>query len=263
MKIDVNPDWWKTLFDEVYLKTDARSVCNDEVTCREVDAVCALLPLQSDHAILDLCGGQGRHSLELARRGFNRCTVLDYSESLLAHGRSVAQQAGFQVNFVQGDAAATGLPEASYDHVLILGNSMGYMSESVDDLRIISEAKRVLKPEGCLLVDVTDGSVVREKFNPNAWHEIDDKIIVCRQRQLEENYIRAREVILCKEQGLMRDQNYAIRLYSPEMLEILVEKAGFEKIALQQGFSAHDKEGDYGFMNHRLLLTAKKRGGGC
>ncbi|NIQ12680.1 MAG: class I SAM-dependent methyltransferase, partial [Gammaproteobacteria bacterium] len=226
MKIDVNPDWWKTLFDEVYLKTDARSVCDDEVTCREVDAVCALLPLDNEDAILDLCGGQGRHSLELARRGFNNCTVLDYSESLLEHGRLVAQQAKCQVNFVQGDAAATGLPARSYDHVLILGNSMGYMPESVDDLRIISEAKRLLKPGGCLLVDVTDGSVVREKFNPNAWHEIDEKIIVCRQRQLDENYIRAREVVLCKEQGLMRDQNYAIRLYSPEMLETLVGKAG-------------------------------------
>ncbi len=58
----------------------------------------------------------------------------------------------------------------------------------------------------------------------------------------------------------MRDQNYAIRLYSPEMLQTLVGKAGFEQIVLQRGFSAHDKEGDYGFMNHRLLLTAKKAG---
>jgi hypothetical protein len=26
MSIKVDPDWWKTLFDEVYLLTDARSV---------------------------------------------------------------------------------------------------------------------------------------------------------------------------------------------------------------------------------------------
>jgi len=35
--IKINPDWWKGIFDEIYLKTDARSVCDDEVTCREVD----------------------------------------------------------------------------------------------------------------------------------------------------------------------------------------------------------------------------------
>lgn len=32
-----NPDWWKTIFDEIYLITDARTVCDDELTCREVD----------------------------------------------------------------------------------------------------------------------------------------------------------------------------------------------------------------------------------
>ena len=258
MKIDVNPEWWKTLFDEVYLKTDARSVCDDEITSREVDAVCGLLPLKHDDAIVDLCGGQGRHSLELARRGFQRCTVLDYSHALLAHGRETAEASGVQVTFVQGDATSTRLPGQSYDHVLVLGNSLGYMSENVDDLRIMQEAMRLLKPGGRLLLDVTDGAVVREKFVPNAWHEVEETIVVCRQRQLTDNFIRAREVVMCKEQGLMRDQNYAIRLYSSQCLDALVTEAGFLDIFIQSGFSSHSKEGDYGFMNHRLLLTARK-----
>ena len=260
MKIDVKPNWWKTLFDDVYLMTDARSVCDDEITRREVDAVCSLLALAKEDAILDLCGGQGRHSIELARRGYGHCTVLDYSDVLIEHGRSNALQGGFPVRFVQGDAVDTGLPDQAYDHVLILGNSLGYMPEAVDDLRILREVVRVLKPGGSLLIDVTDGAVVREKFNPNAWHEIDDRIVVCRQRQLEGEFIRAREVVLCKEQGLMRDQTYAIRLFLPEVLENLVGMAGLVGFSMQRGFSAHDKEGDYGFMNHRLLVTARKPG---
>jgi len=260
MKIDVKPDWWKTLFDEVYLMTDARSVCDDDITRREVDAVCKLLSLAKTHNILDLCGGQGRHSLELAKRGFRYCTVLDYSHVLLEHGRSNALKAGLRVDFIQGDATDSGLPDQTYDHVLILGNSLGYLPDSVDDLRIMQEVIRVLKPGGRLLVDVTDGALVREKFNSNAWHEIDDRIFVCRQRQLEEDYIRAREVVICKEQGLMRDQTYAIRLFRSEVLEDMIGKAGFVEISMQRGFSAHEKEGDYGFMNHRLLVTAVKPG---
>ena len=27
--VKINPDWWKTLFDEIYLITDGRSVCDD------------------------------------------------------------------------------------------------------------------------------------------------------------------------------------------------------------------------------------------
>jgi D-alanine-D-alanine ligase len=260
MKIDVNPDWWKTLFDDVYLMTDARTVCDDDITRREVDVVCSLLPMAKNDAILDLCGGQGRHSLELANRGYDHCTVLDYSHVLLEHGRSNALKLGLSVDFVQGDAAATGLPDQAFDHILILGNSLGYMPESSADLHIMQEVMRMLKPGGNLLVDVTDGALVRENFNPNAWHEIDDKIVVCRQRQLEENFIRAREVVICKEQGLMRDQAYAIRLFLPEALEALVGDAGFVEVSMQRGFSAHEKTGDYGFMNHRLLVMARKPG---
>ncbi|MEJ2470087.1 MAG: methyltransferase domain-containing protein [Desulfuromonadales bacterium] len=258
MKIDVNPNWWKTLFDETYLMTDARSVCDPEITRREVDAVCALLPVCESQAILDLCGGQGRHSLELARRGFTACTVFDYSQALLDHGLAQARDARLPVDFVQGDAVATDLPAVSFDHVLLLGNSLGYLPESVDDLRILQEVHRVLRPGGRLMLDVTDGAVVREKFNPNAWHEIDDRIVVCRQRELAENTIRAREMVLCKNQGLVRDECYAVRLYDPPMLEQLLTDAGFVDLDIRRGFSAHDQDGDYGFMNHRLLVTAQK-----
>ena len=43
MGIEVDPDWWKTLFDEVYLVTDARTVDDEQITRREVDAVCELI----------------------------------------------------------------------------------------------------------------------------------------------------------------------------------------------------------------------------
>ncbi|MCK5552911.1 MAG: hypothetical protein KAJ09_07190 [Deltaproteobacteria bacterium] len=42
----VNPDWWKTLFDETYLITDARTVCDDGLTCREVDFLEQVLKLE-------------------------------------------------------------------------------------------------------------------------------------------------------------------------------------------------------------------------
>jgi D-alanine-D-alanine ligase len=258
MKIDVEPDWWKTMFDDVYLQTDARSVCNEEITRREVDFICNTLPIRPTDAILDLCGGQGRHSLELARRGFTGCTVLDYSQVLIERGRDTAAKMVRCVKFVQGDATDTGLPELTFDYVLILGNSLGYLPETADDLRILQEAFRVLRPGGRLLVDVTDGAVVREQFNPNAWHEIEEKIVVCRQRELSDKLIRAREIVLCKERGLVRDRCYAIRLYSPETLEALTSEAGFVDVSVEGGYSVHDKTGDYGFMNHRLIITANK-----
>lgn len=86
MNIQVDSNWWQDLFDEIYLLTDARSVCNEKLTCQEVDFFEATLDFDKSASILDLCGGQGRHSLELSRRGFTNVTVLDYSRYLIDLG---------------------------------------------------------------------------------------------------------------------------------------------------------------------------------
>jgi len=259
MGIDVDPDWWKSLFDDVYLVTDARSVCDGDLTRREVDVLCEMLPLKKGDSILDLCGGQGRHSLELLDRGFGDCTVLDYSDALIDRGKAAAAKRGLDMEFIQGDASDTGLPEESFDHVFILGNSLGYLPAPADDLRIMKEALRLLKPGGWVLVDVTDGSVMRRKFNPNAWHEIEDDIVVCRERELGEDSIRAREVVISKKRGLVRERTYAIRTYGPDGLTKLVRMAGFEDVSVRRGFSSREAGGDYGFMDQRLITTARKR----
>jgi D-alanine-D-alanine ligase len=259
MGIDVDPEWWKSLFDDVYLVTDARSVGDDDLTRREVDVLCEMLPLRKDDSILDLCGGQGRHSLELLGRGFGGCTVLDYSDALIERGRAVAEERGIDMRFIQGDASDTGLREESFDHILILGNSLGYLPEEADDVRIMREALRLLRPGGWILVDVADGSVMRRKFNPNAWHEIEGDIVVCRERELGKDSIRAREVVISKESGLVRDRTYAIRTYGPDGLTELVRESGFEEVSVRRGFSSREAQGDYGFMDQRLITTARKR----
>ncbi len=33
----VDENWWRHIFDDIYLLTDARSVCNEELTRQEVD----------------------------------------------------------------------------------------------------------------------------------------------------------------------------------------------------------------------------------
>lgn len=257
MSIEVKSDWWKTLFDEIYLITDARSVCNDEITVGEVDLVCRLIPVQPSQNILDLCGGHGRHSLELCRRGFTHCTVFDYSQTLLNIGVRQAAQSNLAVEFIQGDARNIDMPPAGYHHVLILGNSLGYALEPGADLQILGEARRLLTKDGWILIDVADGGAVQARFNPRAWHEIGDDVVVCRRRELRDGVIRAREMILNKTSGLVRDQTYAIRCYTSEALTDLVSEAGFSNIRIQRNFSSGPAEEDLGFMDHRMVVTAQ------
>lgn len=258
MSIKVDPEWWKTLFDEVYLLTDARSVCDARITCREVDLICSLLPIKGSHKILDLCGGHGRHSLELSSRGFSDCTLFDYSQKLIEIARKKAGQEDLAVDFICGDARDINMPADTYDHVIIMGNSLGYIQEKGADAQVLTESFRVLHPGGWILVDVADGRQVKSSFKPNAWHEVGEETIVCRQREIQGEVVCAREIVLSKTDGLIRDQTYAIRLYDSDSLSLLLERAGFARINVHTDFSPHDQDGDYGFMNNRLIVSGQK-----
>jgi len=258
MTMTVDADWWKTMFDEVYLLTDARSVCDERITRREVDIVCEFLPMSPGHKILDLCGGHGRHSLEICSRGTAECVVVDYSARLLAQAMAAARERNLRISCIRSDARSIGLPDECFHHVLILGNSLGYLLEPDADRAILEEARRVLRPGGWLLVDVADGSKVQQTFRPRAWHEATADIVVCRERVLEGDTMCAREMVLSKGKGLIRDRTYCIRLYHTETLKELLEKTGFRDVKVHGDLSLLRSGGDYGLMNTRLIAVGRK-----
>jgi D-alanine-D-alanine ligase len=225
MPIEVDPDWWKTLFDDVYLLTDARSVGDESLTRLEVDVVCELLPMEADHKILDLCGGHGRHSFELCKRGFEACTLIDYSHALIDVAKEKVRKNNYSLKVVRCDARQIDLGPDQFNHVLIMGNSLGYIQQSDADKKILSEAFKVLRPGGWLL---------------------------------RGDSVRARELVISKKDGLIRDRTYAVRLYEPQTLASLLEMTGFGQIKIHTDFSPHRFEGDYGFMNRRMLGIGQK-----
>lgn len=258
--IVVDPHWWKTLFDEVYLLTDAPIVGNPPLTKREVDVIVRVLRLRPTDHILDLCGGQGRHALELAQRGYQSLTVLDYAPFLLQRGYRKAADEGLTVNFCRGDARTIPLRSASVDVVLLMANSFGYFADSSEDQQVLTEAVRVLRRGGRFLLDLTDDHFIRRHFLAESWHEATDDAVVCWKRDLVGDVIRVREVVFSKTQGLLRDRTYAERLYSPERLRTLLRAVGFvnPKVHRKAFVFNPDTGTDYGLATHRTLITATK-----
>jgi len=184
--------------------------------------------------------------------------LLDYSKTLIGIAREKTKKRGCPIEVVRCDARKIDLPSEKFNHVLIMGNSLGYIQEPDADSRILSEAYRLLMPGGWLLVDVVDGAAVRKAFIPNAWHEIGEDTIVCRQRELKRDSISAREMVISKRDGLVRDRTYAVRLYESGSLASLLEAIGFDNVKIHTDFSPHRFEGDYGFMNRRMLGIGQK-----
>jgi D-alanine-D-alanine ligase len=256
--LKVDSDWWKTLFDETYLITDARTVCDEKLTCREVDFLEYALKPKKTWPILDLCGGQGRHSLELSRRGQEDVTVLDYSEALINLGRERAREEGLNVRFVQGDARDTGLPDQGFKIVFLMASSFGYFVDEGEDRKIVEEIFRLLMPKGLVLLDLPNREYVLKNFTPKSWHEANEAIVVCRHREVEGDIVYGREMVISKHKGLIRDATYCTRLYSPEKITGLLTSAGFSSVHIERGFSVQEKGEDCGLTTHRVFVIARK-----
>jgi D-alanine-D-alanine ligase len=262
LEAHVRPDWWRAIFNATYLKTDGDVVDDINITRSEVDLLISILQASPDSALLDLCCGQGRHCLELARRGFRQVDGLDRSSYLIRRARNQAKVESLPARFREGDARRLAYKTDSFDIVTIMGNSFGYFDTIQDDLKVLNEVRRVLKPDGRLLIDVTDGAYVRQNYQPRSWEWIDRKHFVCRERSLsgDQNRLISREVVTHVDRGVIVDQFYAERLYSVESLEDLLREAGFSNFNVHGEISPNSvRNQDLGMMQQRLIVTSRVR----
>ncbi|MBN1589541.1 MAG: methyltransferase domain-containing protein [Pirellulales bacterium] len=259
-------DWWRKLFNSIYLKTDGDVVENNANTSREVDLLVQCAGLEPNDRVLDLCCGQGRHCLELSQRGFRQVTGVDRSRYLIRLARRRARSEALSVTFHEGDARKFRIPSESFHCVALLGNSFGYFEREEDDRQVLDAVLRVLNPHGTLVMDIVDGDWMRTHFEPRSWEWIDQNHMVCRERSLSDDRTRliSREVVVHCNRGVIVDQFYAERLYSREQIGSLLEEAGFHSIRDHGSVLAEsDRNQDLGMMAHRMFLTAQAPVGKC
>lgn len=256
----LQPDWWRRIFNSMYLKTDADVVEDKKITAFELDMFTDILDLSKENLILDLACGQGRHSLELARRGFNNVYGLDRSHYLINRARQLNQTESLSVSFREGDARKLPYQTDTFDVVMILGNSFGYFETKDDDAKILKEVLRVLKPYGKFLLDLADGNYLKNNFNPRSWEWLDDNHFVCRERSLASDNERllSREVISHIKKGVIVDQFYAERLYDKEMLTGILQNSGFKNIRFHEDYTTDSSRNqDLGMMEKRIILSSQ------
>ncbi len=260
LEMHLRPDWWKRIFNSMYLKTDADVVDDREISAYEVGLFENILKPAKNAAILDLACGQGRHVIEFARRGYVNLFGLDRSNFLISRAKKTIAKENLFVNFKEGDARKLPYQTDSFDFVLILGNSFGYFERLEDDIKILKEIFRVLKPNGKFLIDVADGSFLKENYSPRSWEWIDKKHFVCRERSLAKDNERliSREVITHIDRGVIVDQFYAERLYTIDSMTDLLKSIGFKHTQFHGAMSPDSKRNqDLGMMERRLICTTE------
>jgi SAM-dependent methyltransferase len=132
---------WPTISQTVESPADA---------ARSVQWIVSKAALRPGARVLDAPCGFGRHSVELARRGF-AVTGVDFNETELDRAREAARTAGVNLRLMGQDMRDMEFA-GEFDLALNLFSSIGYFSEDEDRL-LLDRFWRALGPAGVFVLD--------------------------------------------------------------------------------------------------------------
>jgi 2-polyprenyl-3-methyl-5-hydroxy-6-metoxy-1,4-benzoquinol methylase len=140
--------WYEILFQN-YARTYDKEIFT-QGTVQEVDFVEGEIHFDRAKRILDIGCGTGRHSIELAKRGY-KVTGIDYSESQLKRAREKASEAKTVVEFLHADARNLKFAH-EFDAALMMCEG-GFPLMETDEMNfaILQGAARALKSGGIFI----------------------------------------------------------------------------------------------------------------
>jgi SAM-dependent methyltransferase len=203
-----------------------------EGTPAEVDGIVSLLGIEPGEHVLDLACGVGRHSLELARRGF-RVTGVDRTAKYLEQARQHAADEGLAMEFVQGDMRTFSRPNA-FDAAINMFTSFSYFEDPDDDPRVVRNVWQSLKPGGRFLLETVGKEALAARFQERDWSE-EDGVIRLQERRVGRNWgwMENRWVMI---RGAERIEHAVThRLYAATEMVAMFRDAGFSSVDVYGG----------------------------
>jgi SAM-dependent methyltransferase len=193
----------------------------------EVDRVLALSGVAGGR-VLDLCCGPARHSMVLARKGFE-VTGVDRSPFLLGKARELT--AGTGVELVEADMRDFVRPGA-FDLALNLFTSFGYFATREEDLAVLRNVRASLKPGGVFVLDVMSKEYVISQGTPTRWELWPTGEILVQHYDVFPGWGRIRAQWLLIEGERARRFEFEHNVYSGQELAALLQRAGFGDVQL-------------------------------
>lgn len=198
-------------------------------TVQQVEDLVALLGLRPGQRVLDLCCGQGRHAIELARRGF-RVTGVDRTEAFIQQAEQQSKAEGLEIEWLVDDVRRFARPGA-FDAALCLGQSFSYFDTREDDERFVRLAFDSLVPGGPFVLEADGKELMARTLEPRQWWELGDVVAVA-----EFTPRRSWEILETRWQAFIGGERVELtttqRMYSGVEGIALLEKCGFTEVAV-------------------------------
>jgi ubiquinone/menaquinone biosynthesis C-methylase UbiE len=228
-------EWYEQSFGEDYLLVYKHR--DFQGAYQEVQKMISWLKLPQGSSVLDLCCGMGRHSLALADAGY-KVTGVDLSDVLLREAHAADPEG--RVSWHQGDMRAVPLDE-SFDAVVNLFTSFGYFEEDGEQLKVLKEIYRLLKPGGRFIIDYLNPAYVALHLVPHSSRE-DEGNWIDEHRVIEDGFVKKQIAIRSSASAATaetaagldtaageesaRVYHERVKLYPYEKFRALLEQAG-------------------------------------
>jgi 2-polyprenyl-3-methyl-5-hydroxy-6-metoxy-1,4-benzoquinol methylase len=245
--------WYVDFFRNDYLQVYDHQFTAERAE-KEVAFAERALQLSSGSHVLDLCCGQGRHSVLLAKHGF-QVTGIDLNREYLELTQNAARAAGVKVETVAADMREIPAPN-KFDAIVNMYSSFGYLESEAEDLRVLESAAQALKPGGRLLLDMLNREWAVANYVQNDWHKGADGTIYVERRDLDlaSSSMHVSFTIVSPD-GRRRDSiGHHIRLYTLTEITRLLQRVG---LSLSGVFGGFDSE-PYAISTRRMIVLAQK-----
>ena len=219
--------WYEEAFRHDYLLVYPHR--NEEQAKLEVEFALRVCGFRQPSKILDLCCGYGRHSSLLAKKGF-QVVGCDLSPELLKCFAERLDGLPAKPRIVRGDARKLPFLAAEFGAVFSFFQSFGYFESPVEDGHMVEEIGRVLRPDGCFLLDLMNPDFALKHLEPVSVSAAAGMKMVQRRR-----YDAVRGKIIKTITVSIRDREEKswceeVRLYRKETLEELFRANHLEAV---------------------------------
>ena len=244
-------NWFEDFFHGLALEFWRNAITPQE-TEQDVNFLETELGLLKGSRVLDIPCGNGRHSLEFAKRGY-AMSCIDLSDEFIAEARQSANANGVHlVECIRMDIRDINFQER-FDGAFCFGNSFGYLDREAN-AKFLKNISRSLKPGAKFVVET---GLAAESLLPGLqarrWHRFGDIIALSENRydtlesELHTDYtfIRGGTIECCT-------ATYSV--YTVAELKGLFRTCG---LLVTRLYGSRDRN-PYNLGNPHLFLTAKK-----
>jgi len=246
--------WYEELFNEDYDRVYFPTF-TPERNSAEADFLESVLQIRQGGQVLDLACGHGRHSLELAKRGYSVLGI-DLSPRFIEMAKqSLKGNSLSNAEFIVGDIRESYFVNR-FDAAFSYFTSFGYFPDE-ENQKVLDNAARALIKGGMFLLETVnrDWTIHKVENQPRRWDEVEADFFLLEDISFNAHTSRIHTNRIIFDKGQRRSMEYDIKLYTHAELEDMLERVGLQIVST---FGGKDRS-PYSVSSPRMVIVTRKQ----